>query len=150
MSQMHVLHELAELERSRHSLVPGQCQRQFDRHVIRGEAVLTPVEDRSKEGFMVEAHLRDVSRGGIGFVCRELLEAGSRWRIEFRQHGHAIAEQTIVVRHCREVRSNLYLCGSQFIASAGLLTLLGVPAADLLAESESNEPDAFLSPGDVA
>lgn len=149
MSQMHVLHELAELERSRHPLVPDQCQLQFSWHVIRGEAVLSPVENRSKAGLMVEAHLRNVSRGGIGFVCREPLEAGSRWRMEFRQSGHAIAEQTIEVRYCREVRSNLYLCGSQFVASAGLLTLLGVPEKDLLAESENHESDAFLSPGDV-
>ena len=150
MSQMHIVRELAELERSRLSLFPGRCQRQFDRHVIRGDAVLTSVEDRSQEGVTIDAYLRDVSRGGIGLVCHRKLEAGSRWRIDIKRNGYPVAEQTIEVRHCREVRPNLYLCGTQFIASAGLLTLLGVPAADLLAESESNEPDAFLSPGDVA
>lgn len=150
MGQMHIVRELAELERCRLSLFPGRCQRQFDRHVIRGEATLTAVEDSSQEGVTIEAHLRDVSRGGLGLVCERPLETGSRWRIEFKQNGYSIAEQTIEVRHCREVRSNLYLCGSQFIASAGLLTLLGVSASELLAESEENEPEEFLPPGEVA
>jgi hypothetical protein len=150
MSQMNLLHDLAEMERSRLRAPSGDSQRQFKRHVIRVEAKIFPVEDRSHEGAAIEVHLRDVSRGGVGFVCRQELELGSKWRLEFQQNRYAIAEQNIMVRHCGQVRSNLYLCGAQFIASAGLLTLLGVPAADLLAEAEEESPQAFLQPGEVA
>lgn len=150
MSQMHLLHELADLERSRLTAASGDDQRQFARHVIRGEAELFPAGNPTSDRASVEAQLRDVSRGGLGFVCREALPLGSKWRVEFRKNGHAVADQTIVVRHCSEVRSNLYLCGAQFIASAGLLTLLGVSQTQLLGESEEDRPQAFLPPGEVA
>lgn len=152
VSQLSILQELAALERSRIDVPSYESQRQFRRHVIRGEAELYPVEHKSMHPESIDVQLRDASRGGVGFLSRMPLESDTTWRIEFIRHGFVVGEQHLVVRHCSQVREGLYLCGAQFIASAGLLTILGVSACDLMAESSGSdtEDNPFLAPTEVA
>lgn len=150
MANPDLLCELRRLETLRDGQANGPGQRQFRRHVVRGEARLFPADGRAIDCRPIDVQLRDVARGGLGLLCQQPLAAGSVWRIEFLQHGHAIAEQTVSIRHCREIGGGIYLCGSQFIASAGLLTLLGVPRADIVTDGPEDEGDAFCAPAEVA
>jgi hypothetical protein len=150
MSKADLLDELRRLESLRFNRSIPCGQRQFQRHVIRGDATLFPTEGKSLSDGPIEVQLRDVARGGLGFLCQEPLEAGTIWRVEFRYEGMAVADQTLVVRHHREVGEGLYLCGGQFIVSAGLLSLLGVPRRDINYETVDGEGFAFFAPADVA
>ena len=126
-------HELAQLEALRDPTLDqaGQSARDFRRYVIRGEATLYPVSRRKLDDAGTPVHLRDISRGGMGFICDRPLPQGSDWRIIFLHNGYAVAENCICVRHVRLVRPGIHLIGTNFVAAAGLLTLLGVDAGSL-------------------
>ncbi|MEX0776975.1 MAG: hypothetical protein WD042_14815 [Phycisphaeraceae bacterium] len=143
---------LAKLENLRD---PARCQglRQYQRWVVRGDATLHQAVDAGGiDRRPLAIQLRDVSWGGLGFVCDRPLHAKSVWRIHFLHQGMTIGHQCMVVRHCRLVRDNLYLLGGQFCIEAGLLSLLGGdPTAEIDGRQvEANPGSAFLAPGEVA
>ncbi len=133
---------------------PGS-NRTFERFVIRGDCELHPESRNRLDRYPIEVKIRDIARGGLGFISQDELPQGSCWRACFMQHGFVVAQQSIVVRHCREVSPGVYLVGTQFVADPGLLAVLGVePGA--IGDGDEDDiignvgGDAFVSPSDVA
>ncbi len=146
-----LLEELGKLEDLRN---PARCEgkRQFQRFVVRADAELTRMDRSNLEELPISILLRDLGRGGIGFVCSHAIEADSLWRVSFLQHGFAIAHMGMVVRHCRTVNDGIFLIGSQFCSDSGLLYQLGVNPQMV---GEGDKPTAlgdeatFLAPSEV-
>ena len=105
--------------------------REFPRSVVRGMAELFPMSRLSVQDQPVEVQLRDVGRGGVGFIANVALEPGSTWRIVFKRDGYRIGEMGLVVRFCKEVRADVFLVGSQFVITSALMHLLGVNSTDI-------------------
>lgn len=148
----HVL--LGELDRLESLRDPGrQGLRSFHRFVARGDAELHPMNRNRLDPTPIEIKLRDISRGGLGFICSHPLPAQSFWRVCFLQHGYVVGEQAVVIRHCRQVSEGVYLIGGQFVMDAGLMITLGVPRSAMEEDgaviSEETEGEAFVSPGEV-
>lgn len=110
---------------------PVDRKRAFRRFVVRGEATLEPMQTGQSMNGHVHAMLRDISRGGIGFLADSFLQPGEVWRIRFEQHGHLIGQQPILVKFCRLVQDGMYLTGGQFVIEPALLIGLGVDEGDL-------------------
>lgn len=97
--------------------------------------------------------LRDIGRGGIGFVCEHELPQLSMWRAMFLQHDFHIGEQAIIIKHCRQVRKGVYLIGGQIILSSGALIQLGVDHGAIHGGMDisgtSNDDGNFVAPEDM-
>lgn len=127
-------------------------QRQYERFVVRGDAELHAM-DRQGDITPIAIQVRDLGRGGMGFVCQVQLDINSTWRVAFLHQGYAFGQQALIVRHCHEVQAGVYLIGSQFCIESGLMCLMGIdPAA--IRESDgpagAAQPPRFLPPGEVA
>jgi hypothetical protein len=147
-----LLDELDRLESLRDSAKAGQ--RQFHRFVVRGEAELHPMHRNWLDPTPINVQLRDISRGGLGFLSPQPLTPSSAWRACFLQAGYVIGEQAMIVRHCRAVNDALYLVGAQFVIDTGLLVQLGVSPGELEeteleAQDETQDDGQFLPPGRV-
>ena len=153
-SPEELLEELGRLENVRMVQASSPCSRHYDRYVVRGEAELHPMNRSKLDPTPIEIQLRDIGRGGLGFICQEDLRIGSTWRICFTKRGFVVGQQAVLVKHVHAVDDGLFLVGSQFIIDTGLLALLGVDPAEIDREdSEANEEDEdikFLPPADVA
>ena len=138
---------LAQLENVRDpSKVAGL--RQFARYIVRGDAELHPLNDSDLDRSPVAIQLRDISWTGVGFICSQRLTPNTHFRLHLLSHGHSVGQQTMMVRHCREIRDNLYLVGGQFCIEAGILSLLGLNPGAL---SQGDGPTAqFVAPSEVA
>jgi hypothetical protein len=115
----------------------AQAKRQFHRYVVRGDAELLEQEGSQLERTVLPILLRDIGRGGIGFVCGQDLLTNSTWRVSFVDHGYVMGEQTLLIRHCQRVADNVYLIGGQFCAPGGLLCQAGVDPA-ILRQEDAN------------
>jgi len=146
---------LDELDRLESLRDPDQAgQRQFHRFIVRGEVQLHPMSRNRLDPTPINVQLRDLSHGGMGFLSPEPLHRSSTWRACFLEHGYVIGEQALMIRHCREVGTSLYLVGGQFIMETGLMIMLGVSPGDLKAahaeiEDETRHQADYLPPGDV-
>jgi hypothetical protein len=124
-------------------------QRAFRRFSVRGHAALEPIDTDMVSG-PVTVMLRDISRGGAGFVCEEFLDVASTWRMTFKKEGFRIGSQPIVVRFCRLIQDGLYLVGSQFTAEPYIIHALGVPSHELANDvndvTHGNSANTFVSP----
>ena len=153
-SPEELLEELNRLEHVRITQDEYPGNRHFERHIIRGEAELHPMNRSKLDPTPIEIQLRDVGRGGLGFISQEDLSLGSTWRICFTKRGFVVGQQAIIVKYSHRVSSGVYLIGSRFIIDTGLLTLLGVNPATIDKEDseiiETNEDISFLPPADVA
>ena len=77
---------LARLEDTRHQ--PGvEAQRRFRRFTVRGEATLEPMQGPAMQDPLTVL-LRDISRGGAGFLTDRFIEPCSTWRLPNRQGVH--------------------------------------------------------------
>ncbi|MCE9591080.1 MAG: hypothetical protein K8S99_11205 [Planctomycetes bacterium] len=150
-SPHRLLEELIRLEAIRDPKC-GESKRAYSRFVVRGDAELTSVERSRLDIAPLPILLRDIGRGGLGFVSQKPLEAGSVWRVGFLQNGYVLAQQALIVRHCKMVRADLYLIGSQFCIETGLMCLLGVnPGAIADGDHPTTVQDTrFLPPAEVA
>ncbi len=148
--------ELDRLESMRQTSPEVVSQRLFNRYVVRGDAELWPITRTQINHEPIEIKLRDVARGGVGFVADRPLRQGSTWELNLLHSGLVTATQPIVVRYCQEVGQELFLVGAQFIASSGLLAAMGVDPATLRSDEVQKQSDSgddeeqFLSPSEVA
>jgi hypothetical protein len=152
MRPRSLLDELDRLESLRDPAKAGY--RQFRRFVVRGEAELHPMNRNRLDPTPLTVQLRDLSRGGMGFLCDQPLEEYSAWRACFLQEGYVVGEQAMVVRHCRPVNDELYLIGGQFVIDTGLMVALGVSPGALeddqaSQEDETRDDEDFLTPGEL-
>ena len=105
---------------------PADKQRAFERFEVRGDATLEPIETGHVETPCVRAQLRDISRGGLGFICDRFIEPGTVWRVRFEYQSELVGTQPMVIRFCRLAQNHMYLAGGQFVVEPAMLVLLGV------------------------
>ncbi len=148
-----LLDDLAELERLRD---PSKSKglRHYRRFVVRADAELHPMDPTAMERTPIDLKLRDISRGGVGFVCNANLPFRSVWRLVLLNRGYALGEMALVVRHARAVRDGVHLLGGQFGATTGLMVMTGVdPLAITTSDADADAPDAtgghFVDPQHV-
>lgn len=118
---------LSRLEQTRHE-PDGPMQRKFRRFVIRGDAKVEPLSPGEMEE-VIRVQLRDISRGGIGFLCDRFLPPCTEWRMHFKAGRHGVGSQAMMIRYCRLVQDGLYLVGGQFVIEPYLMAALGVQEA---------------------
>jgi hypothetical protein len=150
---------LEELKKIENGSNPEQInsRRQHRRFAIRAQARLEPIGSVFGSKDILEVSLRDISRGGISVICASPIQADTLWNASFLRSGRPFAEQTIFVRHCRQIGADCYLTGAQFVASSALLVQLGVGEEDLdyderrqtQALSLTESEDAFESPDSI-
>jgi len=150
-----LLNELDRLERVQESSKQTKSQRQFRRFTIRGDAELHPINHSTLDATPIEVKLRNVGRGGIGFLCAQPVPIGSTWRMVLTNQGYKIGEQAVIVRFMRPVENNVYLFGGQFVIDTGLMIMLGVDIRSIMddVENGSDQEDpsiGFIPPGEVA
>lgn len=126
---------LARIEADRRTAIE-EDRRRFRRFVVRGEALLEPLNRKS----VTESRtllLRDIGYAGIGFLADQPLDPESMWRVRFQHddHGAVIGSQPVVIRYCRPVQANLYMVGAEFIIEPYLLSLLGIDSVKLRHEA---------------
>ena len=133
-----------------------RLKRVFARHSIRGDAVLTGLDDHAMEPETVRVQLRDIGLGGLGFLSPQPLAKHTFWRIAFSVRGYPFGHQVVRICHQRQAVDGLFLTGGQFCIDPALLCLLGVDPSLLvmvMAEQKREAEDAassqFLSPDDV-
>lgn len=131
-----VVRELHRLESMRDPLIEesGRSNRQVRRYPVREEAEVFPMSRHRLNDHGIGVHLRDIGRGGVGFLSDRPIASGQDYRIVFHRDGYAVGSAAINVRYSKPVRSGVHLIGATFAAGAGLLTSLGVQPAELEAE----------------
>ncbi len=132
-SPMDLTDVLSMLEERRQEPTEG-TQRRFKRFPVRGDARLEPVEPESLDRGCTVL-LRDISRGGIGFLCDHAIEPGALFRVQFQADGHEYGAVPITVCFCRLVQDDLYMVGGQFIVEPYIMSMMGVSPAELAGES---------------
>ena len=115
-------------------LTSPRAPRNFPRLTLRGEADLVAIDQGRPEPQLVAVQLQDLAWGGFGFLSPIPLEVGSRWRALFLAGRHEVGAQTLVVRHCTQVKEGLYRTGALVCVEHGLVRVLGVDWATLSAE----------------
>lgn len=151
-----LLKELTRLEAIRDAR-NNQSKRNFKRFVIRGDAELAPMDRYGLAQQAVPILLRDIGRGGLGFVCESSLPVDSTWHVSFIKDGLVVATRGLIVRHCRHVHDNAWLVGGQFCLESGLMTLFGIKPNQLRDQhyqdvndaSQVDSQDSFLAPEDL-
>ncbi|MBI1370327.1 MAG: hypothetical protein GC162_16960 [Planctomycetes bacterium] len=140
---------LAKLDEHRKD-PPVEVQRRYQRFVVRGEAKLEPIDEMELE-HPIPILLRDISRGGVGFLSNQFLEPCTMWRVRFATKDYVIGSQPIIIRFCRAVQSDLYLVGGQAVIEPYILGMLGVPANQLRHEDmctfSDHDVSNFVPPG---
>ena len=133
----------------------ARFQRRYARHCIRADALLQPLDDSVTEQGSIRIQLRDVSLGGLGFVCEHGLKVGSLYRVVFTLKGYHFGQQVVRVCHCRSIAPGVNLIGGQFCLEPAVLCLLGVDPLQMAAPDKDavkpvdGDGDGFLSPTDV-
>ena len=141
-----LLQTLESLEKSRDA-TPAARQRRHPRLSVRGEAVLVSAEVGELHRPPLTVQLRDISRGGVGFLSDFCFSTGTVWRLCLLEHGHLIGQQTLVVRYCRQLEPGVFLVGGQFCIESGLMIWLGV---DPSAIDDHRDADEFEAPSEAA
>jgi hypothetical protein len=138
-------------EKRRHpARSPDEDQRQFQRYPVRGDAELYPMSQPRITDEVVHIKLRDVGLGGLHLVSDRWLEPGSMWRVCFLMHGYAVAQQAVIIQHCRPVAEGVYYSGGQFVIDAGLMAVLGVDPNVLNSAQAPDDNTLFVPPAEAA
>jgi hypothetical protein len=146
-----LLSALQDLENVREQ-ASAKHGRQYKRFAIRGEAELRPMHRIDTDAGTVTVLLRDIGRGGVGFICDQRMELNSVWRVCFYQRGYMIGHQAVIIKHCRSIKPGVWLAGAEFCIETGLMVLLGIEPTDIRRGDlpETAQTEAFLPPGEVA
>ncbi len=134
----------------------AQMQRRYARHSIRADALLQQLDDTVTYVPSIRIQLRDVSLGGLGFVCETTLKVGSLYRVVFTMKGYHFGQQVVRVCHCRAIAPGVNLIGGQFCLEPAVLCLLGVDPLQMAAPDAASAPtpqnedaDAFVGPNEL-
>lgn len=150
-----ILARLSRIE-NRVNADDAQARRSFRRHSVRGEARLHPVNRRVTEDAVEDIQLRDVGRGGIGFLCKHPLPLNALYRVDLLNQGYTLSSVEVLVRHVTPLGDGLYRIGATFVIQSSLLLELGVSKDalddDIVVEGtcDAFEGDDFLPPSEVA
>lgn len=133
-----------------------QARRSFKRHTVRGDARLYPVSRLLTEDSIEDIQLRDIGRGGIGFLCKHPLPINSLYRVDLLNQGYTLSSLEVLIRHITPLSDGLYRIGATFVIQSSLLLELGVQKdaleSDIVPEGSADafDEDEFLPPGEVA
>jgi hypothetical protein len=141
-----LLQTLESLEQSRDGS-PASRQRRHPRLSVRGEALLVNADVGETHRQPVTVQLRDISRGGVGFLSDICFTPNTVWRLCLLEHGHLIGQQTLVVRYSRQLDQGVFLVGGQFCIESGLMIWLGVDPASL---DDHRDAEEFEAPSEAA
>ncbi|MFW6033272.1 MAG: PilZ domain-containing protein [Phycisphaeraceae bacterium] len=151
MSRNQPLDLLGELQEIENAQEPArQGQRCFRRFHVRGTAEMRPIDTCRLDRSPVEVQLRDVSRGGVGFVSAQTLPVGSTWRICFLYRGYIIGHQPVLVRHCRRMEGGAYLVGGQFCLDTVMFPVLGIDPGEVEEGDHRSDDMASFVPPEVS
>lgn len=150
------LEQLHRIESHSKTSDGGKLRRAFQRFDVRGQAKLRPVQRNLNDHDSVDIQLRDIGRGGLGFVCNHELPLGSIWNVQFVHQGYVIDTRTIQIRFVRELEPGCFVTGTQFIINDGLMALLGVSPAEIdrhdfgdQQDDDESETLGFAAPEDL-
>lgn len=142
---------LSRLDQSRQEPTTERL-RKYRRYSIRGEARLESLDPTCVEP-TTTVLLRDISRAGVGFLVDHFVDPCSMWRLQFHTREFAIGSIAIIIRYCRAVQSDLYLCGGQVVIEPYLLNMLGVSADEArneeLCQYDPLDTADFVSPDET-
>jgi len=125
--------------------------RYFHRFVVRGDCELTPVNRRQMDQSSLPVALRDIGRGGMGFLSPREIAVGSVWRAGFLLRDHIVAQQTLMVRYCQQIQEDVHRVGCDFCLDNALFCLLGVDLRELdLADRDAKAVDITQPTREVA
>lgn len=126
-------------------------RRAFRRFPVRAQGTLSldPNWHPGGKSVMGVAHVRDVSRGGVGLLYKGDVELRRPMRFVCGADGLELFGVTLVPRHSEELMYGVRLVGCAFIAEAALLLSMGVRAHELTL-SEDPSTGLAASPGDFS
>ena len=93
-------------------------RRSQPRVAVRGKIRIKPTPSPTADGTPFEAWVKDLSRGGIGFLAREPLVAGQRFAATFRRPGGQLATMEYVARRCTKTTAGWFFIGARLILGA--------------------------------
>lgn len=106
-------------------------RRKNERHAVRGEARIEPLDEHLALGAPKEVSLQDIGLTGVMFQCDGPLPMGSKWRLRFIHRGNALAMIPVIVRYCAPLGDCYYHIGAQFAIEPAVLSALGVEEHEL-------------------
>lgn len=110
--------------------------RQFRRHVIRGEAKIEPLNEKSPLGQIQDVTLLDISRTGVKLQINQSLELDSTWRRRIIMKDQAVGTVPVLIRYCQSVKDGVYEVGGQIMIEPYILTILDVPQPELTQDDQ--------------
>jgi hypothetical protein len=144
---------LQELESWQSSPEANQ-RRRFVRHPARGLVRLLPTTMTDQPFELVTAHVRDISRGGLGVLSTTEGQSGESWQMQLVHNQTILASLPGYCRHCRPITDGVWLQGLEFGIPASILLALGVDDKAIELEDqkiaqEDLEADEFVDPSAV-
>ncbi|MCK4872738.1 MAG: hypothetical protein KAS72_08450 [Phycisphaerales bacterium] len=130
----HLLETLGHIEKWRAK--PASIRkRRFTRFGVRGSAILTSPAgcEHEQSTTSVTIQLRDVGRGGTGFLSDRPLRVDSPWRLTLLDEELVTHSIPFFVRYCQHVEEGAYLVGGEFGIEACVLLALGVSGRNITA-----------------
>ncbi|HEB60924.1 MAG TPA: hypothetical protein ENJ06_03770 [Phycisphaeraceae bacterium] len=129
-----LLDALAKIEQWR-SKPAAMRKRRFTRFGVRSTAILNEAVacSRGSTSNATTVQLRDVSRGGAGFLHDTPMRVDSAYRLTLAQDDLVIQTIPLFIRYCQQVEDSAYLIGGEFGAEASMLMSLGVSPRDISA-----------------
>jgi hypothetical protein len=127
-------------------------RRRHARHVVRGEAILLQLDRTSSDEPPITVMLRDVGRGGVGFIAQRSVAVGSLKRLRLLQRDYGIGEVDVMIQHCALVEDPVYLIGCEVCFNNGQMLLLGVDPATISTDDQAEpgrDAASFLAPDEV-
>ncbi len=132
-------------------------KRRFTRFGVRGTGLLVNAvaAASASEHTSLSIQLRDISRGGVGFLHSEPLRVDYSYRLLLTDQGLVLASLPLFVRYCQQIEKSAYLIGGEFGIEASMLAAIGVPVRDIASNDvpeDSLNTDAggdFIDPDQV-
>lgn len=136
---------------------PAGAQRRTKRYPVRGEAHLWTDDSgpghRALSNSIHNAHVRDISRGGIGVLCSQPVAVGHLWQVQLVDSDVTVATIPAFCRFCRQITEGAYLAGMEFGMQASVLMAMGVSAKDLAKGDAEHDgrplAGEFVDPGSL-
>lgn len=133
---------------------PTAKQRRFARFSSRGTARIYRGDSSNGHEVACIAQVRDISRGGIGFLSNVPATAGDFWQIQLCEGNVVVDSMPAYCRFCREVVAGAYLIGAEFGVQAGVMMAMGVTPQEIARgdepEEARHESIAFVDPNTLA
>ena len=97
--------------------------RRLPRYGIRAPLTVQPLQDDRPLGKPEQVWLRDISRKGLGFVCRRPLPVGKAFLLKVPD-GNDLPPLRCVTKRCAKVADGVFVIGASYVAGSGLVIRL--------------------------